>query len=125
MDIETVIDSASRLRIHKIEGQITPEELTSSLKKVYDRLGRDVEMNSLWDLVDADVSGFNMDDLMELRDVVLGQWGGSGRRSALLVSKAFDFGIGRMYQSLVDSRTDNEIGVFMQRNEAIEWLCRE
>jgi len=46
---------------------------------------------------------------------------GAGR-IALLSQSDVQFGLGRQFQMLVDTRTDAEIGVFRDEQAAVEWL---
>jgi len=123
MHVTTSINKKDNLRIHKVTGSILFDELMDELKAIYTQPDFNPEMNTLWDLCDADVSSFPSDQVQHIQSFVSQYWGGSGKsRSALIVSDDVAYGLSRMYEILSEGKTAGKIMVFRDYEEASNWV---
>ena len=123
MSISTEIDGESGLRIHVVTGQLTMEDLVSSLEKVYSMPDYDPGMRVLWDLREADLSSFVSPQVQQVRDFVGSNWGTEAKNyAAMVVSSEESFGLMRMYEFYVEQKSGNEVQVFRDYDEALSWI---
>jgi len=123
MTITTHIDKEANLRHHKVTGPLTKDELIEKLKEVYSEPDFDPDMNTLWDLREADLSSFFSPDIQEVRDFVSEHWGTGGKsRSALVVSRDLNYGLSRMYEAFLKGKTSSEVAVFRDYDDAVKWI---
>lgn len=123
MKLSIKIDAGKKLRIHTVTGKLNLDLLVKKLQEIYNRSDFQPDINSIWDLRGADVSSFSFEDIIQLREFVSGHWGISGdSKSALVVAQEVDFGLGRMYASLLESKTPNKINIFRDIEEAYKWI---
>ena len=123
LGITTQIGVERNLRIHCVTGALTFDELIGSLKNLYSDPDFDPGMNSLWDLREADVSSFETPDIQNLRNYVGKHWGTEGKsKSAIVVSRDLDFGLSRMYEFYLQSKTSSEVPVFREYDEGLKWV---
>jgi hypothetical protein len=121
--ITTQIEKELNLRIHRVTGVLTFDELLSTLKELYSAPDFDPRMNSLWDLREADVSSFETPDIQNLRNYVGKHWGTGGRnKAALVATRDIDFGLSRMYEFYLQAKSSSEVQVFRDYDEAYEWV---
>lgn len=112
-----------RRRIQTVTGKISLEEIRDVLTGVYGDPSFDPDADVLWDLRDADLAGFSSSDIRRIADLVAGSWSrGGGSRAALVVSGILDFGLARMYEMMLDSRTQGAVRVMTDLDEALAWL---
>lgn len=81
--ISTEIDTKRNVRTHVVVGSITVRELVESLSKIYSSSLFDPNINSLWDLREADFSSFAQSDINLVKNMVDRHWGRKGRSMAL------------------------------------------
>ncbi len=126
LEITTRIIPEHDLRIHRVTGSLTKESLLAKLEEIYSTPGIKEDMNSLWDIRDADLSSFNLAKVQSVRDFVEKHWGTSGRsRSALVVSGESSFLLSRMYELLMESRTKSATHIFQDYEKALRWVKSE
>jgi hypothetical protein len=126
MGISTEIDRESGLRTHVITGMLTMEELVGSLDKVYSMPDFDPDMDTLWDLREADLSSFVSPQIQQVRDFVSSNWGTGGTsRAAIVVSSDENFGIMRMYEFYVEQKSESDVQAFRDYDEALTWIKRK
>ena len=86
--ISSEIYPERNLRIHTVTENIFVKELLSALAGLYSSDNYAPEMNSLWDLQDADFSSFTQSDISLIRSMVSRHWTRKGKsRSALVVGQ--------------------------------------
>lgn len=125
MGITTHIDDKFNLRIHQVTGSTTLDDIVSTLKEIYSEPDFNSEMNVLWDLRGADLASFFTSNIQKLRDFVSAHWGTEGKSlAALIVSRDLEFGLSRMYEFFVESKTSNKVRVFRDYDEAFEWVTK-
>lgn len=121
--ISVEFEESSNLRITRVIGKLTFEELMGSLSKTYADKRFDPDADVLWDLSKADLSAFLTQDVRAIRDYVSKNWGKSGKsKAALVVAHDLDYGLSRMYEFFLESRTSNEVQVFRDLDEAFAWI---
>ena len=124
LGITTQIDRERNLRIHCVTGALTFDELVNTLKEIYSAPDFDPDMNSLWDLREADVSTFETPDIQNLKNFVGKHWGTKGKsKSAIVVSRDLDFGLSRMYEFYLQAKSSSEVQVFREYDEALKWIA--
>ena len=75
------------------------------------------------DFREADLSSFQSPDIQMIRDFVSKHWGTGGNcKAALVVSGDLGFGLSRMYEFFIEDKTTNDVKVFRQIEEAMEWI---
>ena len=123
MNIQTRIHPELRLREQKIEGAIDVPGLQKSLAAFYQLEDYDPDMDSLWDLTEADFRGVKTEEVRALAEMVSKQWGADGQsRAALVVAQDLGFGLARMYEILLSVLDSPNVKVFRSMEEAKDWL---
>ena len=123
MNVTTNINKKDNLRIHKVTGRIVFDKLMEALNEIYSKPDHNPEMNTLWDLRDADVSSFPSVQVQHIQSFVSKYWGKSGKsRSALIVSEDVAYGLSRMYEIMSEGKTAGKIMVFRDYEEALKWV---
>jgi len=124
MEIVTQFDKKAKIRIHRVKGIVKLQSLLQTLKGIYSASDFQADLNSLWDMREADISSFVTADVEQVRDLVGKFWGTGGEsRSALVVTGNFEFGLSRMYELLLQSKTTSEVQVFRDLDKAKAWLA--
>ena len=122
MAITTTIDSETKLRIHVITGELTPEDLIETIEEAFSRDDFEPGSDALWDLRGAmgkDLLAGNVRSLVDA--VVKHRSGDEGTRIAVVVARDLDFGLARMYEHMLEASTDVKVMVFRDRDEAEIW----
>jgi uncharacterized protein with PIN domain len=123
MKFETHIEPENNLRFHRISERVSFDELHDTLRNIYEDKNFDKTLNSLWDLSEADISDLTSDEVEQIANFVAQNWGKiPGTKAALIVNTDFSYGMARLYEILLDSRTSNTIRVFRDERSAREWL---
>jgi hypothetical protein len=123
MEITTEIDKKAGLRKHKVTGDLTVESLLAELGKIYSGTDFDADMDVLWDLRDAKFPSVSSAEVQRVSDFVAAHWGTGGKsRAAMVVSRDFEFGMTRMYEIFLESRTSVRVRVFRDLDEALKWI---
>lgn len=122
MDIQVRVDRPSGLRLQKVTGKVTLQELRSALTAIYEEGDETREMDSLWDLSEAEI-GLSTEEVKHLSTFVGSQWGRrGGARSALVVSEDLAFGLARMYGTHLSEEIRDLTRVFKDKDAALAWL---
>ena len=126
MEISTEINKKKNIRWHIVRDIIDISEPTECLKEIYNSPDSDPEMNVFWDLQKTDLANISTEDVRSFMEYVVKQWG-TGRKSkaALVVSRDLEYGISRIFQMMVEGTTSRESAVFIDINEAQEWIGAE
>ncbi len=123
MKFSTKIDKKLGVRMHKVAGEVTVSDILAELKQVYSKPDFDSTLNVLWDLRQARLVSTSSMEVDELSRFVADHWGKpGGSRGALVVSRDFEFGLTRMYEVFLESKTPNDVTVFRDYDEALEWI---
>ncbi len=123
MNIVTVFDPERMLRTHQVTGNINLAAFRGILQGLYTSAQFNPDMNALWDLRQADFSGITPLDVRELMHVVMSLWSRSGQcHSAILVNTEAEYGVVRTYVSQFGRNAPCQIRVFLDLNDARQWL---
>jgi len=123
MKITTEIDKKAGLRKHKVTGDLTVESLLAELGKIYSGPDFQTDMDVLWDLRDAKFQSVSSAEVQRVSDFVAAHWGTGGKsRAALVVSRDFEFGMTRMYEIFLESRSSVRVRVFRDLDKALKWI---
>ncbi len=119
--IETTYDYDRDLTIQKVIGKPTIEE---GIKKVEAYYAGKVTKYILWDFTEADSSVITNNDLRNIIKI-LKKYGDlrRGGKTALVFSRLFDFGLGRMFEAFAQmGAMPFEFRSFRNMEKALEWL---
>ena len=122
MPIEVDIEPVTGFRTYTVRGAITADEVRSTLEKVYALKDINPGASALWDLREADIK-IPTEDARHLSDFVgklIGE--GVGGKAALIVPEDFEFGMARMYETILASQSRKRVKVFRDWGEASSWL---
>lgn len=122
MPITTRIEPGTGFRIHTVTGEIDLKEVRATLEEAYSHPDFRPEAGAVWDLVAA-TGNPETEDVRHLADFV-GKLAGSAAtgRVALLVSGEFEFGMARMYESILSGQSSKPMRVFRDMDEATRWV---
>jgi hypothetical protein len=123
MNIVTVFDPEYLVRTHQVSGTISLPALRGILPGLYASKQFGPDLNALWDLRQANFSGIMPEDVRDLMHVVVSHWGRSGKcHSAILVANETEYGVARIYVSQFGQSAPCKIKVFLDLDEARQWL---
>jgi hypothetical protein len=121
--VTTTIDDETGYRTHVVTGELTPEELIEALSRTYADSEYEPGACVLWDVTGAELHLFSRQDIRKIAEFVAGnRKAPPGARSALVVGRALDFGLARMYEQMLVASTDVSVMVFRDIDEARAWL---
>ncbi len=123
MAVFTRIDEERGLAVQEIHGDLSTDEILKAQHELYVERAFDPAKPCLWDATEGNVAA-----AMTGREMQTAASRGSalwdrmaGGRTAILVARESDFGMGRMYE-LMASDMPRELKVFRDRDEALAWL---
>ena len=124
MKIRTEINQKKNVRVHTVSGQFDIDTLYQSLTEMHTRLPMHTAMNVLWDLRAAEgIGSLDTGQLDKIIGLVGNNWGTEGRnKAALVVSRAVDYGLARVYEQQVENQTPSQIRVFKDLKKAVRWI---
>ena len=127
MKIKTEINQKKNVRVHIVSGQFDLEILFKSLMDLYSKMPLQSDMNVLWDLRGVEgIASLAAEQLHKIVNLVSKKWGTSGKsKAALVVAKQVDFGLARVYEQELESRSPSKVRVFKDIKKAIQWIDRE
>ena len=126
MNVVTVFDLERRVRTHQVSDSISLPAFRGILQSLYTSKQFSPDLNALWDLRQADFSGIMPEDVRNLMHVVVSNWRRSGAcHSAILVASETEYGVARIYVSQFGQAAPCKIKVFLDLNEARQWLGLE
>ena len=124
--VRTYIDEERGLAIQEIEGDLTEEDILAAQRRLYVEFDHDPSRPCLWDATRGNVasamSGGAMASAAHRSEDLWDHM--KGGRTAILVAKESDFGMGRMYEQMA-SGMPRALRVFRDREEAIAWLLEK
>ncbi len=121
MPIETTQDKEQNLTIHVVTGQLTEEEVFTTLERFY---GGETTALVLWDFSQAEMSSITPAVIQR----IIRKSAESGarkqrRKTAAITPSDLLFGLGRMAESYADFEAlPFDFRVFRSREMALEWL---
>ena len=124
MKSRAIIYKEDKFRVHSLTGHFDFDILFNELKNVYDDPNFDPDLNSVWDFSDvSDLEKVTPDQIQKIVSFV--SWKRSrykGMRTALVVSSKVHYGIARIYELSLESATKNNVMVFKNLDQAIDWI---
>ena len=124
MPISVHIDKKARIRFHQISGDVTLDEIMSTLRQLYASADFDADLNVLWDWRSANVGAISFEEAKYISDFAGHHWGTSGTsRAAFVVARDEHYGLARMFELLLDSRSSSKVMVFRDLEKALTWLA--
>ncbi len=123
MNIETRIDGQKGLRTIVLRGESTLPDIQTFIKKLY-RLG-DFEpaYHALWDVREAIFPAVAPGEVKELACFLRGNWNEKQqRKTAVVVSGDFHFGLSRMLEQFVGPHADGRFRTFRDFQAAVDWI---
>ncbi len=127
MEISSKFYTNENRRTHTVKGVLGAEKVKTHLREIYASPDFQPDMDVLWDLREADFSSISTPDVKSIRNLVKNHWGIAGKsKGALVVSGDHEFGLSRMFGSLLEAASSSEVRVFRDMAKAKEWfLARE
>jgi len=122
MMVNTVVDKKAAVMIHTVTGEMTFDEIKSSYEAILSHPEFQEDMNSIWDMRNADASKFDRQDVIRLARYFETQLKNRAEfKVAVIVSRDLEYDLSRMYQvAAVDLPA--KIGIFNNLEEAKKWV---
>ena len=109
--------------IHTVTGEITIDEIKSSYETILSHPEFQEDMNSIWDMRDADASKFESQDVIRIARYFETQFKNRAEfKVAVIVSRNLEYDLSRMYQ-VAAADLPAKIGIFHNLEEAKKWLA--
>lgn len=122
MKVTTVVDKKDAIMIHTITGEMTFDEIKSSYETILSHPEFQEDMNSIWDMRDADASKFENQDVIRIARYFETQLKNRTEfKVAIIVSRSFEYDLLRTYQ-IAAADLPAKIGIFHNFEEAKKWL---
>ena len=123
MQMTTHFDDAAGRRTHVLRGRLTFPALIANLDAIYRNADYRPDVDSVWDMREADLTAFTFLEVDRIKEFVKNHWAPAGRRrAALVVGRTVDYGFVRMFQSVFQGETSNEVEIFWEMEKALAWL---
>ena len=115
------IDEEKNIAYIKLSGLLSKETILTAFDKTVSDKRYKNGMGRLWDFRNADLSALDSDTVVEMAQYSLKFPSGiNDVRVAFLVSRAFEYGLSRMFEMSSDSKTP--ISVFWRMDEAEKYM---
>jgi hypothetical protein len=122
MPINTRIDTNTGFRRHNVTGEISRDDIQRTLQETYSHPDFRQDAGALWDFTKA-TGEFPTEDIRHLADFVGRLVGDDGRsKVAIVVPSDFEFGMARMYETILSGQASKSIMFFQDVEEAKSWL---
>jgi hypothetical protein len=123
MKVNTVVDQAASIMIHTVTGEMTIDEIKSSYEAIVSNPEFQEDMNSIWDMRDADASKVDRQDVIRIARYFETQLKNRAEfKVAVIVSRIFEYDLSRTYQ-VAAADLAAKIGIFHNLEEAKKWLA--
>jgi hypothetical protein len=122
MIVNTLVDKKASVMIHTITGEMTFGEIRSSYESVCSHPDFKENMNSIWDIRDADASKFDSQEVIKIARYFETQTKNRTRyKVAVIVSRDLEYGLSKKYQ-VAAADLPAKIGIFINLEEAKKWV---
>ena len=123
MKVNTVVDKRDEIMIHTVTGEMTIDEIKSSYETILSHPEFQEDMNSIWDMRDADASKFESQDVIRIARYFETQFKNRAEfKVAVIVSRTLEYDLSRMYQ-VAAADLPAKIRIFHNLEEAKKWLA--
>jgi len=120
MIVNTVVDDA--VMIHTVSGEMTFEEIKSSYEAVLTHQDFQENMNSIWDIRNADASKFDSQEVIKIARYFETQTKNRAKyKVAVVVSSDLERSLSKMYQ-VAAADLPARIGIFNNLEAAKKWV---
>jgi hypothetical protein len=122
MKVDTVVDKKASVMIHTVTGKMTFEEIKSSYEAILSHPDFQENMNSIWDLRDADACKFDSIDIIKMaRYFETKEKNRAKYKAAVVVSRDSEYGLSRKYQ-VATADLPAKVDIFINLEEAKRWV---
>ena len=122
MKVDTVVDKKASVMIHTVTGKMTFEEIKSSYEAILSHPDFQENMNSIWDLRDADASKFDSIDIIKMaRYFETKEKNRAKYKAGIIVSRDSEYGLSRKYQ-VATADLPAKVDIFINLEEANRWV---
>ena len=122
MKVDTVVDKKASVMIHTVTGKMTFEEIKSSYEAILSHPDFQENMNSIWDLRDADASEFDSIDIIKMaRYFETKEKNRAKYKAGIIVSRDSEYGLSRKYQ-VATADLPAKVDIFINLEEANRWV---
>jgi hypothetical protein len=120
--VNTVVDKKNAIMIHTITGEMTFDEIKSSYEAILSHPEFQEDMNSIWDMRDADASKFDSQDVIRIARYFENQLKYRGKfKVAVIVFRNLEYDLSKMYQ-VAAADLPAKIGIFNNLEDAKSWV---
>jgi hypothetical protein len=119
MIVNTVVDKKASVMIHTVTGEMTFDEIKSSYEAILSHPDYQEDMNSIWDMRNADASKFDRQDVIRLARYFETQLKNRAEfKVAVIVSRDLEYDLSRMklLQLICQQRLEYSIILKKQKN---------
>jgi len=116
------VDKKAAVMIHTVTDEITFEEVKSSYEAILSHPDFQEDMNSIWDIRNADASKFDSQDVIRLARYFETQIKNRAEyKVAVIVSRDLEYGLSRTYQ-VAAADLPSKIEIFINIEDAKKWV---
>ena len=121
--IRTEIDDQENVRTHKMSGSFDVKELVRLLIELYTSPSFNPNMDSIWDLQDADFSSFSQTDINSIKEIVNRHWAKKGAsKSAIIIGHDNTARMAQFYELILEIAPGKEVKRFTCYKDAQNWI---
>lgn len=122
MKVNTFVDKKSSIIIHTVTGEMSFEAIKSSYEAVLTHPDFKDDLNSIWDLRDADASKFDTHDVIKIaRYFETRTKDRAEYKTAVVVSRDLEYSLSRKYQ-VAAADLPAKIVIFIDLQAAKQWV---
>lgn len=122
MKVNTVVDKKDAIMIHTVTGEMTFDEIKSSYAAILSHPEFQEDMNSIWDMRDADASKLDREDVIRIARYFETQLKNRAKfKVAVIVFRDLEYDLSRMYQ-VAAADLPAKIGIFNNIEDAKNWV---
>ncbi len=122
MNVNTVVDKKNAIMIHTVTGEMSFNEIRSSYESIIAHPEFQEDMNSIWDIRDADASKLDRQDIMRIARYIETQLKDRSKfKAALIVFRDLEYDLSRIYQ-VASADLPAKIEIFNNLEDAKKWV---
>ena len=122
MKVNTVVDKKNAIMIHTVTGKMSFDDIKSAYEAICLPPEFREDMNSIWDLRDADASKLDRQDVMRIARYIETQLKDRSKfKAAVLVSRYLEYDLSRVYQ-VASADLPAKIEIFNNLEDAKKWV---
>ena len=122
MKVNTVVDKKNAIMIYTVTGKMSFDDIKSAYEAISLRPEFREDMNSIWDIRDADASKLDSQDVMRIARYIETQLKDRSKfKAAVLVSRYLEYDLSRVYQ-VASADLPAKIEIFNNLEDAKKWV---